>query len=103
MALINTTKETPVIHPNKEDVWLKVGAAFLIPTQINKKTTNVQAQFFREIKEGEESAVLEGYTYATECGPFNLGEAQTTGDKSTYWEDIHNFAIEKLGSNFVKL
>lgn len=106
MALINTTPNTPINHPWKEGVTVEVAAVYLIPTQNYNNTTTVQVEFYRLPREGEEtSSKMEGYVLNTdgEAGPHNLGEAPTTGDSPTYWEDIHDFAISVLGSNFTKI
>lgn len=105
MALKNNTPNTPINHPKKEDVFIKVSAAYLILTQNQNDSTNVQVEFYRELRDGEEAPYsrMEGYIQIAECGPHNLGEAPTTGNLSTYWQDVHDFAISVLGSNFTKI
>lgn len=104
MALINTTPNEYIPHLTKEDVQIKVGAVYIVPTQINKDTTNVQVLLLREVKKGEtESFHVKGYVPTSDCGLFSLGEAPTSGDKTTFWDDIHDYVISKLGSRFVKL
>ncbi len=102
MALLNKTPEVPIRHPNKEGVWVEVAAVYLIPTQIQKKTTNVQAMFLVESVEEVGATYIDGYKPAQECGPFNLGEAETHMGSLTYKKDLHDFAIQVLGSNFTK-
>ena len=104
MALINTTPNTLIPHLTKEDTMIKVGAVYIVPTQQHKTTTNVQVLLLRAIKEGEESCIeVNGYVPTADCGLFNLGEAPTSGDKTTYWTDLHTYAISKLGNNFERI
>lgn len=104
MALINTTPNVLIPHLTKEDTMIKVGAVYIVPTQLHKTTTNVQVLLLRAIKEGEESCnQVNGFTPTSDCGLFNLGEAPTSGDKITYWDDIHSYVISKLGNNFERI
>lgn len=106
MALKNNTPNTPINHPSKEGVLISgVHAAYLLVSQISRTTTNVSVELYRELGEGEVAPFsrMEGYVQIAECGPHNLGEAPTTGNLSTYWQDVHDFAISVLGSNFTKI
>lgn len=106
MALINTTPNTPINHPSKEGVTLSnVAAVYLIPSQPLRESTSVEVELYRACEIGEEGpySKMVGYTQINECGPHYIGQAPTNMNSPTYGQDIHDFAISVLGSNFQKI
>jgi len=103
MALINTSEDKRIANPNDSNSEIKVAAVWIVPTQYDKLVTMVQVIFFKQIEEGEISdGRIEGYVPIINGSPFNIGNAPTHMGLATFEEDLHAFAIEKLGQNFVK-
>lgn len=103
MALINTATDKVIVHPTDKYSRIEAHAVWLVPFQYKKLETIVQVVFFRPIEEGEISDErLIGYVPILEGGLFNIGNAPTHMGLTTFEQDLHDFAIEKLGSGFVK-
>jgi hypothetical protein len=98
MSLINTRTSREINKPGFPGEKMKADLAWIWATYNKPNEAEVQVQFW--VNNPDTSEGQPEYVLATSPGPYNLGICNTDWNSATTKQEIHDFAISKLGTYF---